>query len=74
MIEEHMITSEKMRQVKDMITQLAVYCIMFASPIPNKRMTPLLNSIKNSFKELKNTGTDKLNNAILVDAGLAHNW
>ena len=47
---------------------------MFASPIPNKEMTPLLNSIKNSFKELKNAGTDKLNDAIIVDAGLAHNW
>ena len=33
-------------------------------------MTSLLNSIKNSFKkELKNTGTKKLNNDILEDAG-----
>ena len=33
-------------------------------------MTSLLNSMKNSFKkELKNTGTKKLNNDILEDAG-----
>ena len=26
-------TCEKMRQVKDMITQLAVYCVMFISKV-----------------------------------------
>ena len=38
---------------------------------PNKKMTSLANQITNSFiKELKNAGTKKLNNDILVDAGL----
>ena len=44
--------------------------IIFGSPIPIKEMTSLLNSIKDSFKkELTNTGTKKLNNDILEDAG-----
>ena len=42
----------------------------FGSPIPIKKIV-LANSIKNSFgKELKNTATEKLNDDILVDAGL----
>ena len=45
---------------------------IFSPPIePNKKMTSLANQITNSFiKELKNAGTKKLNNDILVDAGL----
>ena len=45
---------------------------LFGPPIqPIKEITSLANSITNSFKEeINNTGTKKLNNDILVDAGL----
>ena len=33
LIKEHMITLEKLRQVKEMITPLAAYCIMFFQKI-----------------------------------------
>ena len=41
--------------------------------MPVKERTSLINSIMNSvLKKLKNTGTEKLNHDILVDAGI--NW
>ena len=44
---------------------------IFDSLLPIKETKSVTNSIKNSFKkELKNTGTKKLNDDILADEGL----